>query len=127
MPGISRRNFIRLGAYALPAALGVDAHFIEPTNLKIRTPKLPSEGAHRFVHFSDFHHKGDVDYAGRVIETINSLNPEFVCFTGDLIESTKFQTEALNFISQIKTPVYGSPGNHEFWSGANFASYRRVF
>lgn len=127
MPGISRRRFLRLGALALPVALGVDAQLIEPTNLCVRTPRLRNAGPHRFVHFSDFHFKGDVHYAEQVIATINSLSPEFVCFTGDLIEKIKFQDRALGFVSQIRAPVYGSPGNHEFWSQADFREYQRVF
>ena len=33
----------------------------------------------------------------------------------------------IGFISQIKAPVYGSPGNHDYWSRAPFAEYHRVF
>jgi predicted MPP superfamily phosphohydrolase len=127
MPSISRRRFLRLGALALPVAFGIDARLIEPTNLRVTTPKLKLDGKHRFVHFSDFHHKGDVDYAADVINTINKLEPEFVCFTGDLVEDTKFLGEALGFIEQIKAPVYGSPGNHDYWSRAPFSEYERTF
>jgi predicted MPP superfamily phosphohydrolase len=126
MAKISRRQFLGLSALALPAALGVDARLIEPTNLRVSNLKRGESGC-RFVHFTDFHHKGDVAYAAEVIRTINDLNPQFVCFTGDLIENTMFQSEALSFIRQIKAPVYGSPGNHDYWSGANFAEYERAF
>lgn len=126
MAKISRRQFLGLSALALPAALGVDARLIEPTNLRVTNLKRGESGC-RFVHFTDFHHKGDVAYAVEVIRTINNLNPQFVCFTGDLIENTMFQSEALSFIRQIKAPVYGSPGNHDYWSGANFAEYELAF
>lgn len=127
MNGISRRQFLRMSALALPAALGVDAHFVEPTHLRVSTPRLPVSGPRRFVHFSDFHFKGDRDYAGKVISAINAQQPEFVCFTGDLVEDARFLDEALDFLSQIKAPLYGSPGNHDYWSRSPFPKYQRVF
>ena len=127
MSKISRRRFLKIGALALPVAFGVDARLIEPTNLRVVNFDLTPDGACRFVHFSDFHHRGDVAYGAEVIRTINEQQPDFVCFTGDLIENTKYLEEALGFISQIKAPVYGSPGNHDYWSGAPFSEYERVF
>jgi hypothetical protein len=35
MTKITRRKFLGLGALALPAALGADARFIEPTSLRV--------------------------------------------------------------------------------------------
>lgn len=123
---ISRRKFIGLTALALPAALGVDARWIEPQNLRIR--KLNAgDGPTRFVQITDFHFKGDADYAAEVIRTINDLNPHFACFTGDLIEHKTFLPQALGYIEQIKAPVYGIPGNHDYWAGGSFADYDRAF
>src|SRR5205823_6684985 len=81
--------------------------------------KLNPKGECRFVHFSDFHHKGNATYAAEVVRTINDLAPDFVCFTGDLVEQRHFSDEALGFIQQIKAPVYGCPGNHEYSSGVS--------
>ena len=124
---ISRRKFIGLTALAIPAALGADARWIEPTSLRVTNLKLNGDAKCRFVHFTDFHHKGNTDYAAEVIRTINKLNPEFVCFTGDLVEDRHYLEEALGFIREIKAPVYGSPGNHDYWSGSPFPEYERVF
>lgn len=123
---ISRRKFLGLSAVALPAALGINARWLEPRNLRVRK-LVVGNGNTRFVQISDFHHKGDTRYAAEVIETVNKLNPQFVCFTGDLVEQKSFLPEALSFIEQIKVPVYGIPGNHDYWSGANFADYARGF
>ena len=71
--------------------------------------------------------KGDTPTPNEVIRTINELNPEFVCFTGDLVENIKYLDEALGFISQIQVPVYGSPGNHDYWCRAPFSEFQRVF
>ncbi len=127
MSQFSRRRFLKLGALALPTALGIDARLIEPTHLRVNHVTIKGHGTLRFVHFTDFHHKGDVRYAAEVVDTINELKPQFVCFTGDLIEEKEFLGEALGFISQIKAPVYGSPGNHDFSCRAPFTEYQRVF
>src|SRR4051812_30860649 len=119
---ISRRKFIGLTALALPAALGVDARWIEPRNLRVRN-LAAGNGHTRFVQITDFHYKGHGDYAAEVIRTINDLNPHFVCFTGDLVEEKSFLAEALGYIEQIKVPVYGIPGNHDYWAGGNFVDY----
>ena len=122
---MTRRKFLGLGALALPAALGADV-YTEPTNLRVRHLTL-RKGGLRVVHFSDFHYKGDRDYAEEVVHTINHLKPEFVCFTGDLVENKNFAPEALAFVRQIKAPVYGSPGNHDYSCGAAFSSYEAAF
>jgi hypothetical protein len=126
MPHLSRREFLKLSALALPAAAVIDTRLIEPTNLRVSHINATPSGTTRFVHFSDFHHKGNVAYGERVVRTINSLQPEFVCFTGDLVEDIKYLDEALHFLSQIQSPVYGSPGNHDYWCGAPFTEFQRV-
>jgi predicted MPP superfamily phosphohydrolase len=127
MSRITRRKFLKLGALAVPAALGIDARFVEPTALRVRQLQLNANGNCRFVHFTDFHHKGNVRYAAEVVRTINALAPEFVCFTGDIVEQRRFADEALGFIRQIKAPVYGCPGNHEYSSGISFRDCEATF
>lgn len=129
MSKITRRKFLGLTALALPAAaLGAEARFFEPTSLLVTNFNLPGgTGDCRFVHFTDFHYKGDASYAAEVVRTINELAPEFVCFTGDLIEEARFVPEALGFIQQIRAPVYGSPGNHDYRCEAGFSEFERAF
>ncbi|MFN2623178.1 MAG: metallophosphoesterase [Chthoniobacterales bacterium] len=126
MSNISRRKFLGLGALALPAVLGADSAAFETTALRVT--KLPhGPGNCRFVHFSDFHYKGDADYAAEVVRSINDLAPDFVCFTGDLVEEARFAPEAFGFIRQITAPVYGSPGNHDYQSGVARADFTAAF
>ena len=124
---MTRRKFLGLGLVALPAAAGVDARFAEPTWLRITHFDLSPRPTKRFVQISDLHYKGDAEYAAKVVETINGLEPEFVCFTGDLIEEARFAPAALDFIRKIQRPVYGCPGNWDYGSGADFALYRKAF
>jgi uncharacterized protein len=126
MSKITRRKFLGLTALALPAALGADSTALETTTLRI-TKLQHGPGPCRFVHFSDFHYKGDADYATEVVRTINQLAPDFVCFTGDLVEEAAFAPEAFGFIRQINAPVYGTPGNHDFQSGVPFSGFADAF
>jgi predicted MPP superfamily phosphohydrolase len=127
MAKISRRKFLTIAGLSIPALAGIDARLIEPKRLQVRNLQAAPNGQCRFVQLSDLHYRGDEAYAAEVVQTINALKPEFVCFTGDLIENTKYLGEALNYIRQIKVPVYGSPGNHDYWSHAPFPDFVRAF
>ena len=128
---LSRRRFLAAFGAALvcaPLASAADAKWIEPTWLKIRRVRIGSgKPAHRLVHFSDLHHKGDRKYLQTVVNTINSLAPDFVCFTGDIVEKPNYLPEALESMSGIKSPVFGVPGNHDFWSGIPFEPVKKCF
>jgi len=127
MNKITRRKFLGLSALALPAAaLGANSRLLDTTALRVTKLKC-GPGACRFVHFSDFHHKGDVAYATEVVRTINGLAPDFVCFTGDLVEEARFAPEALAFIRQIEAPVYGTPGNHDLQCGVPLSEFANAF
>lgn len=100
---INRRRFFRAVFYGVPTFALADAFWLEPTWIKIRRVRLTHEKPeHRFVHFTDLHHKGDRAYLVAVVKQINELAPEFVCFTGDIIEDTKYLTEALELFRGIE-------------------------
>jgi len=128
IPRISRRKFIASVILAAPFAAIADAKWAEPTWLKVRRLRLGSgTSSHRLVHFTDIHHKGDRVYLETVIKTINSLSPDFVCFTGDIVEEEKFLAEALDLMAGIKSPMYGVPGNHDYWSKISFQPVQKCF
>ena len=58
---------------------------------------------------------------------INSLSPDFVCFTGDIMEEGKYLPEALEILSGVKAPMYGVPGNHDYWSRVPFGGISKCF
>ena len=127
MRRVTRRKFLGLGLVALPAVAGLDGGFAEPTWLRVSRFELYPQPTNHFVHFSDLHYKGDTEYAAKVVRTINALEPDFVCFTGDLVEEARFAPAALDFIRQIKRPVYACPGNWDYNSGADFKEYEKAF
>jgi hypothetical protein len=125
---INRRKFLLTALLAAPVVLAGDSTFVEPTWLQTRHVRLDGgKTGVRFVQFSDVHHKGDRGYLQTVVDKINSLNPDFTCFTGDLIERKRFLPETLNILSGIKSPLFGVPGNHDYWSGASFAPIMKCF
>jgi len=124
----SRRRFLLAALCLAPAAAVADMKWLEPTWIRIRHLHLArGKPSHRVVHFTDLHHKGDRRYAAKLIALINSLAPEAVFFTGDLIEQTRFLPEALQFLAQIQSPLFGVPGNHDYWSRASFPEIARCF
>jgi uncharacterized protein len=127
----SRRRFL-LGTVgtvlAAPLLAVADAVWVEPTWIKVRRVRLgTNKPTHRLVHFTDVHHKGDRAYLLSVVKKINALSPDLVCFTGDLIEEGKFLPEALELLGKIKSPMYGVPGNHDYWSKAPFEGIAKCF
>ncbi len=128
MVKFSRRRFLLGAVLAAPLLTVADGKWLEPTWVKVRKLRLRlGKPTHRFVHFTDVHHKGDRAYLLSVVRKINALAPEFVCFTGDLIEETKYFREALELLGGIKSPLYGVPGNHDYWCKANFEVIGKTF
>lgn len=123
----NRRRFILSALLATPAAAFGDALYVEPQWVKTSHLKLSGQPTHRFVQFTDLHYKGDRALAESVVKQINALSPEFVCFTGDIMEEAKFLPEALEILSGIKVPMYGIPGNHDYWSNAPFDDMVKCF
>lgn len=127
-PKINRRRFLLGALLAAPLATFADAKWLEPDWVKTRRLSLgATKPRHRFVHFTDLHHKGDRAYLLSVVNKINALSPDFVCFTGDIIEEKKHLPEALELLGRIKSPMYGVPGNHDYWSKVVFRDIEQCF
>lgn len=125
---VTRRRFLTGLGIGVPAALLGDAVALEPGWLRVRTVRLAgAKPTHRLVHFTDLHHKGDRKLLRAVVDTINDLKPDFACFTGDLVEETAHVPEALELLRQIRVPLYGVPGNHDYWADVDFESIGEAF
>lgn len=124
----NRRNFFRVAISATPLLAAADMALVEPGWLKVRRLKLANAGGSaRFIHFTDLHYKGDREWLASVVARINSLKPEFVCFTGDIVEDGEHLPEALDLLGRIDSPLFGVPGNHDYWSGVDFGAIGRAF
>lgn len=124
----NRRRFLRLALWGTPLFAAGDMALVEPGWLKVNHLRLEgAERVARFVHFTDVHHKGDRNWLASVVTRINALKPEFVCFTGDIVEDREHLTEALELFGQIKAPLFGVPGNHDYWSGVDFRVISEAF
>jgi len=100
-------------------AVAADTVWLEPTWLNTRHLRVGNgTPQHRLLHFTDLHHKGDTKYLKSVIAHINAQKPDFVCFTGDLVEEEKFLAETLKYLAGIKVPLFGVPGT--MITGAKF-------
>ena len=124
---ITRRKFIAAGIVAMSGAVIADAKWVEPTHLKVSRVRISKTPTHRLIHFTDLHHKGDQSYLRSVVAKINELKPDAVCFTGDIIEEEKFLDEALQILAEIKAPMFGIPGNHDYWSEVSFEPIQKCF
>lgn len=114
---------------AMPFALGgtvAEAALIEPEWLKVARVAI-RKGGRRVVQFSDLHYRGDAALLKGMVDTINSLQPEIVFFTGDVVEEAKYFAAALEIMKRVKAPMYGIPGNHDYWADVDFDLAREVF
>ena len=115
----ARLGFALLAAAVLAVALALlDAFLIEPRWVATRHLTIGAQPTVRLVHITDLHYHGnDADVQG-VVDRINALAPDFVCFTGDLVEEPQYVAGALRLLGGLQAPLYGVPGNHDYWSGA---------
>jgi predicted MPP superfamily phosphohydrolase len=125
---LTRRRFLRAALYGTPIVLAANAFGLEPEWIKVRKIRLSgSRPTVRLLHFTDLHFKGDVEYLETVVQQINGLAPDLVCFTGDIIEDSEWLEAGLEVLAKIKFPMVGVPGNHDHWSGVDFAAIRACF
>jgi predicted MPP superfamily phosphohydrolase len=124
---INRRRFFASAGIGIPAWLAAESLWLEPDWLKVRKMKLSENPTHRVVHFTDLHHKGDRKYLESVVAEINKLAPDLVCMTGDIIEEETHLSEALEILKKIQAPMYGVPGNHDYWAKVDFDEIAEAF
>lgn len=123
----TRRRFVQATTVAAVAALVAEGWVFAPRRLRVTNLRLSDRPRTRFVVWSDFHYEGDADYAGEIVATINGLKPDFVCFLGDLVHTLKNLEASLEFVAQIRFPVYGVAGNHDYNPSAWFAPHFKTF
>lgn len=72
--------------------------------------------AYRFVHISDIQF-GTSTRARmeHILRKAYALKPEFIVFTGDLVDFDFYELEDFSLLAQSPVPVYFERGNHEFY------------
>ena len=93
----------------------------EVTTFTFCHPDLPPDfDGYRIVHISDLHLEGFLDnpaYLDTLIGEVNHLQPDLICFTGDLVSIN--HQEAAHFLPQLarlraKDGVASVLGNHDY-------------
>jgi len=130
-PDPSRRLFVSrvVAGAAAAAAVGTVGYgtygvLRGPSVKRVTVPlaKLPRAAhGYRIAVVSDIH-LGPIlgrGFAQKVVDTINSTQPDIVAVVGDLVDgSVKNLGPAAAPLSQLKAPSYFVTGNHEYYSGA---------
>lgn len=125
---LSRRAFMKKIVWGLAGgaflagsySFGWERNWVEMVRLTMSLPQLPPawRGA-KIAHFSDLHlghfcSPADVQV---VVDLINQEKPDFICFTGDLVEDgTDMLAEAVPVLAQMDCPYgkYAVLGNHDY-------------
>ena len=125
---MTRRRFLTLALAAAPGIALANTLALDQSRLRVSRIDLQETVAScKLVHISDLHHRGDTGFAENIITAIHKEQPDFVCFSGDLIDSSARLTEALEIIRAIGFPVFGIPGNHDHISSYSFQCHQRAF
>jgi len=132
-PKISRRSFLSnifkvLAGLLLTPVTGYSyARYAEPGWLAVKQipltlKRLPASfDGMRIVQFSDVHlgFHYTVEQLGMLVERIQSLKPDLICFTGDLFDSTTGQDgePAAQVLSRLQAPLGKAAvlGNHDYY------------
>jgi predicted MPP superfamily phosphohydrolase len=126
---ISRRNFLKyLFGSAIVSGAGTFAysHYIErfwinTHRIRLSFPNLPiSFSKIKILHFSDVHlgYYFGIDDLTSLVDQMQQLQPDIICFTGDLLENELDLLEkSISVLSNLTTPLgkYAVVGNHDYW------------
>lgn len=92
---------------------------IQITEIDIIDTEIPTSfDGYKIVHISDLHNAEFGRKNEKLLGKIQSLSPEVIFITGDIIDSNKTDIgAALDFVESVVkfAPVYYVPGNHEAW------------
>lgn len=112
------------GAFAYGLARGWKRLQVKETTLV--SPALPAAfDGYRIVQLSDLHigtFGSDTTYIRQLVERIDSLHPDLIVFTGDLVNASADELDPYgDLLSQLRAPdgVYSVLGNHDY------CTYRR--
>ena len=107
-------------SFTLIVGSTINRYRIDTEQVEVKSSRLPHEfEGYRIVHFSDLHLETlySRNYAQRVVEHINELQPDIIVFSGDI--TNRKATEIIPYqdiLSQLKAPdgVFSVMGNHDY-------------
>lgn len=95
----------------------------------IRIPALPAEfNGLRLVQLSDTHLAGFYNHPKhirKVVEMVNKLEPDLICFTGDMVHNFSEEVDPfVDILRQLEAPLgkYAVLGNHDYGAYFNWES-----
>lgn len=101
---------------------------IVTTNITIDSADVPSSfDDFTIVQLSDLHGKNFGTNQRTLVEKITQANPNLILFTGDLIDSRRYDEEnSLILVAELVqiAPIYYVTGNHE-WRSGEFSSLEK--
>ena len=108
--------------------VGYTRHHIEVTREEFYSKRLPQafEG-YKIVQLSDIHlgtWGNDTTFISNMVDTVNSLNPDLIVFTGDLVNRLSSEAKPfINVLSRLKAKdgVYSVLGNHDYGDYVDWA------
>ena len=123
---MSRRSVMALGVLGTAVglagyAVGVEPRWVSVEHHEMTVPGLPEHLVGKtLVHLSDTHvgKRVDAGYLKRQFDYVTSLQPDFVCFTGDFIDraSVWHVDEGIKLLDHVPRGHFGTAcvlGNHD--------------
>lgn len=90
------------------------ANAYTPSIVKVQLTSRKLASPLRFAQITDVHiGSRSPDFLRRVIEKVNTLNADFLCITGDLVDARGIGDKQLSALRNCDSPIYFSIGNHE--------------
>jgi hypothetical protein len=94
--------------------------WIQITNLTYESNDLPDHfDGYKILQISDLHNHRFGSNQERLLESIETISPDLIVVTGDLIDRRRYDLEPIQELLADfpNLPTYYVSGNHEIWSG----------
>ncbi|PIQ85091.1 MAG: hypothetical protein COV74_10870 [Candidatus Omnitrophica bacterium CG11_big_fil_rev_8_21_14_0_20_45_26] len=97
-------------------ALLIEPRWFRLRRIKVCTKKkIPRDFT--ILHLSDTHFIDNNESKRRFLMSLNSLQPDFICVTGDIIDNNDGIEPAVEILSQMQARIgkFAVLGNHDYW------------
>lgn len=114
-PSAVINHFLALaGIFCILYGYFIEPRWIEVKHIDIPTAKLKCASL-RVVQISDLHCRAKVTIEGRMVRTINSLNPDIIVFTGDSLDTRGALPVFRDIMGRLKASIgkYAVTGNDD--------------